>query len=340
MDGVLQLEPRQRTELFTETARRTGMDAVIVEKDFWVCWTLRELFRLPQIGEHLIFKGGTSLSKVFKVIQRFSEDIDVSIDRAFLGFGGANEPEAGTSNKEKQRRIEALRTACQQKIATGLHPALDTAFQAKVRVEDRWSLRLDEEDPERQTLLFDYPSSFAPDAVGYIRRTVKIELGARADHWPCETKSVTPYVAETFPQGFKEPICAVKVLAVERTFWEKATILHAEFHRPADKAMPERFSRHYCDFHELIRNEVDRRATAKPDLLMRVAEHKHLFFKSSWAKYGEATRGTLRIAPPPERVKALRADYAKMQQMFFGEPPSFDDIVRRLTRWEADFNQT
>jgi hypothetical protein len=340
MDGVLQLGPRQRAELFTETARRIGMDAVIIEKDFWVCWTLQELFRLPQIGEHLIFKGGTSLSKVFKVIQRFSEDIDVSIDRAFLGFGGANEPEKGTSNKDKQRRIEALGTACQQKITTGLHPALETAVQAKVRADDQWSLRVDKEDPDGQNLLFDYPSSFAPNAVGYIRRAVKIEPGARADHWPCETKSVTPYVAEAFAQGFKEPSCAIKVLAVERTFWEKATILHAEFHRPSDKATPERFSRHYCDFHELIRKGVDRTAMAKPELLTRVAEHKHLFFKSSWAKYGEATRGSLRIAPPELRLKALRDDYAKMQQMFFGEPPSFDDIVRGLTQWQADFNQS
>lgn len=296
MDGVLQLSQQQRLELFEQTAQQTGIEAVIVEKDFWVCWTLHELFHLPQIGERLIFKGGTSLSKVFKVIERFSEDIDVSIDRTFLGFGGVNEPEAGASNKEKQRRIEALRTACQQKIATVLHPALDAAIKAKVRANDQWSLRLDEEDPDQQTLLFDYPSSFAPDAVGYVRRAVKIELGARADHWPCETKPVTPFVAEAFPKGFKEPSCAVKVLAVERTFWEKATILHAEFHRPADKAMPERFSRHYCDFHELIRKGVAVTATAKPELLARVAEHKHLFFKSSWAKYGEATKGTLRIA--------------------------------------------
>jgi len=339
MDTVLQLSQQQRVELFEQTSQQTGIEAVIVEKDFWVCWMLQELFRLPQIGEHLIFKGGTSLSKVFKVIERFSEDIDVSIDRGFLGFGGANEPEAGASNKEKQRRIEALRTACQQKIATALRPALDTAIKAKVRTDDRWSLRLDEEDADQQTLLFDYPSSFAPDAVGYIRRAVKIELGARADHWPCETKPATPYVAEAFPQGFKEPNCAVKVLAVERTFWEKATILHAEFHRPADKAMPERFSRHYCDFHELVRKGVAVTATAKLELLARVAEHKHLFFKSSWAKYGEATKGTLRIAPPEERVKALRNDYAKMQQMFFGEPPEFDAIMAQLQRWEREFNQ-
>jgi hypothetical protein len=91
--------------------------------------TLNELFRLPAIGEHLIFKGGTSLSKVFKVIERFWEDIDVSVDRSFLGFGGANEPEAGTSNREKQRRTDGLKAACQQKIAKALLPALDGGNQ-------------------------------------------------------------------------------------------------------------------------------------------------------------------------------------------------------------------
>ena len=339
MDAVLQLSPKQRLELFEQTAQQTGMEPVIVEKDFWVCWTLKELFRLPTIGEHLIFKGGTSLSKVFKVIERFSEDIDVSIDRGWLGFSGANEPEAGGSNKEKQRRIEALRVACQQKIAAELLPALEEDIKAKVLQGDQWSLRVDEEDPDQQTLLFDYPTSFAPDATGYVRRMVKIEMGARADHWPCEAKTVTPYVAEQFPQGFKEPSGEVKVLSAERTFWEKATILHAEFHRPADKPMPDRFSRHYCDFHELVRKGVANSATAKPELLARVAQHKSLFFKSSWAKYDEATKGTLRISPPEQRVKALREDYVKMEQMFFGEPPKFDQVIALLQQWESEFNQ-
>ncbi|MGO9584670.1 MAG: nucleotidyl transferase AbiEii/AbiGii toxin family protein [Limisphaerales bacterium] len=338
MDTVLQLTSKQRVELFESAALKTGMDAVILEKDFWVCWTLKELFRLPTIGEHLIFKGGTSLSKVFKIIERFSEDIDVSIDRTFLGFGGANEPEAGASNKEKQRRIEALKSACQQKIASELLPTLEAAIKSKVRHDDKWSLRSDDEDPDKQTLLFDYPTSFPPDATGYIRRAVKIEMGARADHWPCETKTVTPYVAEQFPKGFQEASYAVKVLAVERTFWEKATILHAEFHRPADKAIPERFSRHYGDFYELIHKGVSKSATTKLDLLARVAEHKNLFFKSSWARYGEAVKGTLRVAPPEHRLKGLRDDYAKMQQMFFGEQPNFDKIIALLKQWESDFN--
>jgi len=339
MDTVLQLTPKERVELFESAALQTGMDAVILEKDFWVCWTLKELFRLPTIGEHLIFKGGTSLSKVFKIIERFSEDIDVSIDRKFLGFGGAHEPEAGASNKEKRRRVEALRTACQKNIADDLFPALEVAIKSKVQNGETWSLRSDDGDPDKQTLLFDYPTSFKPDATGYIRRAVKIEMGARADHWPCETKTVTPYVAEQFPQGFRKPSCAVKVLSVERTFWEKATILHAEFHRPTEKALPERFSRHYSDFYELIRKGVSKSATTKLDLLVRVAEHKSLFFKSSWARYGEAIKGTLRVAPPEQRMKALHDDYGKMQQMFFGAPPEFDQIIVLLEQWESEFNQ-
>ncbi len=119
-NSILQLTPTQRAELFVAANQQNGTGIVILEKDFWVCWTLKELFSLPVIGSNLIFKGGTSLSKVFKVIERFSEDIDVSIDRAFLGFGGSNEPEVGGSKKERQRRIEALKTAFQKKISEEL----------------------------------------------------------------------------------------------------------------------------------------------------------------------------------------------------------------------------
>jgi hypothetical protein len=310
-----------------------------MEKDFWVCWTLKEMFRLPAIGEHLIFKGGTSLSKAFGLIERFSEDIDVSIDRGFLGFSGVNEPEAGTSNKEKQRRIEALKVACQQRISGELLPAFEAAVRARVRPKEKWSLRPDADDPDKQTLLFDYPTSFGPEAAGYIRRAVKIEMGARADHWPCETRTVTPYVAEQFPKGFQKAHGTVKVLSAERTFWEKATILHAEYHRPADKAAPERLSRHYCDFYELVRKGVAVSATAQLDLLGRVAQHKSLFFKSSWARYEDAKKGALRISPPESRVAALQEDYAKMEEMFFGKPPGFDEMMALLKRWESEFNR-
>lgn len=130
----------------------------------------------------------------------------------------------------------------------------------------------------------------------------------------------------------------MNVLAVERTFWEKATILHAEFHRPVDKPMPERFSRHYCDFYELIRKGVAKRAEEQLELLDRVAQHKTLFIRTSWAQFGEANKGSLRIVPPEHRLKALREDYAKMQQMFFNEAPEFDSMIHALKQWEMQFN--
>jgi hypothetical protein len=167
MDDFVKMKPGERRLFFEGTATPRNMQPQIVEKDFWVCWTLKELFRLPTIGEHLIFKGDTSLSKVFKVIERFSEDIDVSIDRAFLGFGGANEPEAAASNKEKQRRIDALKVACQKKIAGELQPALEAAIRAKLASAEQWLVQSDESDPDKQTLIFDYPTSFAPDSYGH-----------------------------------------------------------------------------------------------------------------------------------------------------------------------------
>jgi len=338
MDSILQLTERQRTELFVAAAQKSGLGAVVLEKDFWVCWILKELFSLPRIGEHLIFKGGTSLAKVFRIINRFSEDIDISIDRKWLGFGGSNEPEAGASNKEKQRRVEALLLACQKRITGELLPALHFLIQSNVRRDEKWSLLSDEADPDKQTLLFHYPSSLPLAEFGYIRRVVKIEMGARADHWPAETKTVAPYVTEQFPEAFKNPSCEVKVLVAERTFWEKATILHAEYHRPLASAPQDRLSRHYYDFSEMVRKGVAGRATEQLDLLKRVAQHKALFFKSGWAKYGEATKGTLRIAPPEHRLDALRQDYGKMQEMFFGEAPAFGAIIAALKQWESEFN--
>ena len=339
MDAFAQLPASERRIYCEQTAARLGVSPQIIEKDFWVCWTLKQLFALPDIGPHLIFKGGTSLSKVFKIIERFSEDIDISIERGFLGFGGENEPEAGGSNKEKRRRIEALKAACQRKIEGDLLPALTRVIQSKTLRAEKWRLRSDESDADGQTLLFEYPQTSQSETAGYLRQAVKIELGARADHWPCEAKSISPYIAEEFPQAFRDSSCLVKVLSAERTFWEKATILHAEYHRPSDKAMPERFSRHYCDFYELIEKGVAKRAETQLELLARVAQHKCLFFKSSWARYGEATRGTLRIVPPEQRLNALREDYRKMQEMFFGTPPEFNAMINALRQWESDFNR-
>lgn len=333
MDRVLALSARQRDELFSAAAQSSGLSEIVLEKDFWVCWTLRELFAHPRHGEHMLFKGGTSLSKAYRLISRFSEDIDISLDRAWLGFGGDREPEVAVG-KERQRRIDQLLAACRETVRRDLLPALRDAFAAKLT--SSWNLELDPDDPDGQTLIFVYPSSYGGRGSDYIERAVKIEFGARADHWPSESKLITPYVAEEFPKGFEAAATQVKVLSAERTFWEKATILHAEFHRPPEKGSPARLSRHYYDIDALIRSGVADRAD--PALLQRVARHKQVFFRSGWASYETAERGGLRLAPQGDRVATLRDDFRKMAEMFFAQPAEFDAILSALKSWETKFN--
>jgi len=340
MDDFVKQPSSERRVFFEQTAARMRLSPQIIEKDFWVCWTLKELFRLPEIGNTLIFKGGTSLSKVYRLIERFSEDIDVSLDRASLGFGGDADPEAGGSAKEQGRRLDKLRQACQEKIAKHLKPSFEKVIATKFNDATGGSVALDEADPDKQTLLYAYPSSWSDGPESYVRAAVKIEMGARSDHWPSEQADVSSYVAQQFPAAFKSPSFLVKALAAERTFWEKATLLHAENHRPADKTMPLRLSRHYYDLAQLIKSGVGQKAASDIELLQRVVEHKKVFFRSGWAHYETAQPGSLRLSPSTDRLKALDADYDKMQEMFFGDRPTFGEILENIREWEHRFNHS
>jgi hypothetical protein len=339
MDQFVRLPRDERHLYFVQTAERLRLSPQIIEKDFWVCWTLQALFALPELGASLIFKGGTSLSKVYRIIERFSEDIDVSIERASLGFGGDQDPAAAASAKDRERRIDRLKAACQRTVVENVQPALATVIAAACGEAGDWSLRLDAGDPDRQTLLFAYPARVPASARAYLRPVVRIEMGARSDHWPSMQAPMTPYVAQAFPATFRAPAIVVKVLAVTRSFWEKATLLHAEHHRPPTKAMPPRLSRHYYDLARLIVAGVGEQAVADLELLQRVVAHKTVFFQSGWARYAEARRGSLRLVPAPVRAQALAADYDSMREMFFGERPAFAEVLRVLGEWEAHFNR-
>jgi hypothetical protein len=339
MDRFVRLSYDERRLYFIQTAEQMRLAPQIIEKDFWVCWTLRELFALPEIGSMLIFKGGTSLSKAYRLIERFSEDVDVSMDRTGLGFGDANsDPEAVISGKERRRRIDRLKEACKRKIADELRPAMIKTIETALGDARGWSLTVDEDDPDRQTLLYAYPSSL-PEATGaYIRPAVKIEMGARSDHWPSAQVRIAPYVAERFPAAFETTDFIVKVLAAERTFWEKATLLHAEYHRPPDKEIPLRLSRHYYDTSRLILSGIGEKAIAHSGLLQRAVEHKKVFFPSAWAHYDQAIPGSLRLTPHPMRIRQLEDDYDKMREMFFADQPVFAEVLRILEEWETHFN--
>ncbi len=331
MNSVLQLTPAQRTELFQAAGQALGLSPVIVEKDFWVCWTLRELFSAPGIGEHLIFKGGTSLSKVWQLIERFSEDVDISLSRDWLGFGGADDPEKAPSKKQRTARIEDLATECTARVRDVLLPALRARANA-VLGSAGWSIDIDATD--KQTLLFRYPSA---GDFGYIRGEVRIECGARSDAWPSDDRRLQPYVADAITR-LDDCQVQVRVLAAERTFWEKATILHAEVHRPAEKAIPPRYSRHYADLAALARSKVVTTALADADLRNRVVQHKQVFFPSAWANYATAVPGTFRLVPDARRLEELSADYRAMREMFFREPVAWESIVAELGTLEKTIN--
>ena len=258
MDDMARWSPADRADLFTAVANERGdMIAAIVEKDFWVCWILRRLFTLKDAPAGMIFKGGTSLSKVFNAIGRFSEDVDLSFDRADLGFGGDNDPGRAPSKKQTRQRLKLLKEACQAVIRDRFIPQLAAAIGAALRdtAGHGWKLETDQDDPDGQTVLFHYPSGFAtpgPLGAAYIPPVVRLEMGARSDHWPAEDAIVTPYAAEQFPTKFQNPTSTVRVLAAERTFWEKATILHAWYHSRPDKPLRDRQSRHYYDLVKLF----------------------------------------------------------------------------------------
>ncbi len=347
MDDVARMEPGDRRDLFTEAAARRGtISAGVIEKDFWVCWTLKQVFGLGPAPAQLIFKGGTSLSKVYGVIERFSEDIDLSLSREDLGFVGDRDPYKAASNKKKHALVDEIVARCREVIIAELLPRLHARFESILGAGDTattWSLSPDDKDP--QIIYFTYPAGIVAGGEGapspYVRRVVLLEVGARSDHWPVEERAVRPYAAEELPELFKEAECHVRTLSAERTFWEKATLLHAEAHRPHDKPIGDRLSRHYYDVARLYQSAVGPTALANRALLQQVVLHKDLFFRSAWANYPTARPGTFRLVPPAERHAVLKADYRAMQEnMIFGESYPFEELMAILAEIEAKLNAT
>ncbi|HEY7158477.1 MAG TPA: nucleotidyl transferase AbiEii/AbiGii toxin family protein [Gemmataceae bacterium] len=343
MDEVARIPITDRAALFTAAARRRGLTAAIIEKDFWVCWTLKRVFTLAEPSAGLLFKGGTSLSKVFGVIERFSEDVDLSVDRASLGFGGDSDPLKAPTGKRRKYGLEALDETCQRVVRERLLPQLARAVGEALgeSAPGTWQLELADDDPDAQTLLFRYPAGIgphSPDEPAYIRPVVRLEIGARSDHWPAIEATITSYAAAEFPEAFQEPGCRVRVLAAERTFWEKATVLHMWHHAPADKKFRDRQSRHYYDVVRLYEHDLGKAAIRATELLLKVARHKEVFFPAAWARYADARPGTLRLVPPEARLPELEQDYRKMREMIFGEPPSFERLVEVLREIERQVN--
>lgn len=296
MDDFARRPPEDRRPFIEEAAARRDVTTVVIEKDFWVCWTLRRLMEAAGVAEHLTFKGGTSLSKAFGIIARFSEDIDLVIAHSAPAVEKVPSPmEEGISNKGRARRTKALKAAARQFVESVALPALAARIAAALETSAGWSLEVDPDDPDKQTLLFNYPrqagaaeSDAQADEGGYIKPRIKLEFGARGEGDPSERRSIAPYVAEEFPDEVPDPATAVPTLAVTRTYWEKVTILHALQH---NGKLREGLSRHYYDVVMLDRASVTDQALDDVPLLESVVRNKQIMFAASSASYETATLG-------------------------------------------------
>ncbi len=339
MDRVAQQPPDVRADLFRETANRIGLPAALVEKDFWVCWTLKQLFSIDGLKGKILFKGGTSLSKIFNAIRRFSEDIDLAIDFEMLGFTGERHPATAKSRTKRLSILNEMLSACRVYVEGDFLTLLNQRFGSILAGTSAWQLRTRSSDANSVVVEFEYPASLRDgEAVGYVRPMVILEPGTHAEFIPRGNYQVRPFAAEQFPNVFGSAACDVEAITAERTFWEKATILHAEYHRPADKPLVSRHSRHYYDTAMLAGSTIKATALADQELLRRVVHHKSEFYYSKWARYDLAVHGTFRLLPAAGRAAGLQRDYQAMRDMIFDEPPSWDEILEALAELEQEIN--
>ena len=331
--GDLFTDAEERTLIVNDAAAKLGLASWVVEKDLWVCWLLARLNQIEGLPK-LTFKGGTSLSKVHRLIERFSEDIDLTFSRVGWGFDGARDPlSVDISENERKRLLQAIADRAAATVRDQVVPSLQASC---LGLDPGWSVTIDPIDD--QAVLFAFPSPV--HGYTYNKPVVKAEFGARGDPWPTAPSPVRPYLEDVHPGLATSAVVEVTTLAPERTFWEKATLLHALHHGSlvSPGKSVDRTSRHLYDVHRMwSRPELRARLLVDSALLTSVVRNKRVFFKDVKAKYELVEQGTLNAAPHAELEPRLRADYQAMAAMLFPGSlvPAFDDLLVSLAEIDA-----
>ena len=340
---LLSAPEQDRRDVFEAMAGRLDTVPGYVEKDLWVCIVLDVLYnRLPAGHPNLLFKGATSLSKAFGLIDRFSEDIDIVVSRDGLGFSGDRDPAAANalSNKKRAALFEELRKACSAYISGELQTALASQLD---EIVDGCRVLPDAGDADRQTLLVEYPTLYPSREVDYVAPRVRIEAGARSAVVPNLTRTVRPFVADELPD-WSFDVGSIRVIAPERTYWEKLLILHGlhcgyrdEQRLPHDR---DRISRHYYDVAMITPTDCGKSALSNFGLLEAVRNHNLVAFRQAWKQFEQAIPGSVHLVPQQELSTAIEADYSAMRDMILGDPPDFGWIMEQLQYAEATINGT
>lgn len=332
------LSPEQRAQTFEQAAAGGAIKAVLLEKDFWLSWLLGQLFAQAQLAPYLVLKGGTSLSKVYGVVDRFSDNIDMCLLPDFLGAdtGKFDALDSGVKRRVALREMQGL---CRDYVRQVMLPLLENAVTGVLGTPPMqgWLRYATGSDARWPILSFHYPST-RPEGFAGVRHEVKVELAALTDQQPTGSYPLRPLLADAFPVLFGSWHCDVTTLDLERTFWEKATLLHGEYHRPADSPTPARCARHYSDMARLLAHPHAPLYLANKVQCERVANWKSRLFPRRWARYDLARHGSFRLAPPEWRQPELAQDYARMHPLFRNEPPPFTEVTRKLAAAEAMLN--
>ncbi len=343
-DEILAAGPGAMLGAFDTTALRLGTASQNIEKDFWVCWTLDALFNgLNEGGPRLLFKGGTSLSKGFGLINRFSEDIDITVFREDIGEPATIEELEALSGKKRKARLDAIRNACQAYINGPLRVELAQILRDRLRIAglpaDAARVEADDTDRDGQTLLVWYPA--ATPRSDYVRTAIKIESGAKSALDPNSGVPIRPYVDDDLP-AHDLTVPAVRTVDPERTFWDKIVILHGLrrwFDRRGElRGGGQRVSRHYYDLHQLVGAPVGVRAGAEAALGADCVAHARMFFNRPDYDLVSAVPGSFALAPHDAMIEQLRVDYRAMQGMIFGDPPDFEVVLDSIRSLETRLN--
>jgi len=324
MDKVANLSIEERKELFSETARMMHTTNVIIEKDFWVVWTLDKIFSDGRLSNILMFKGGTSLSKVFDLIGRFSEDIDLILDWNLVSADDPNDKRSKNKQDKYNKSVnENAKTYIRDLLLPIISELLTPFCSCEINEDDEHNININ------------YPAAFDDQ---YLRPQILLEIGPLAAWLPSDTYEISSYASQHFPQLFDKSKCSVNAIVAHRTFWEKFTILHQEVHRDESKPMPLRYSRHYYDLAIMAKSYVKDKAFEEIELLEKVVEFKKKFYPVNWASYDTAKVGTLKLIPEDYRIEELKKDYKAMEHMIFDKKLEFEEIIGILKKLEVEIN--
>ena len=336
MNSFIQLSSDERNLYCRQAAERMEipLPAAVIEKDFWVCWTLNLLNEIPELKGNITFKGGTSLSKAWGLIERFSEDIDIAINRKVFGQEPPHGAENATSNTQRKTRLEELEDKNATFIKEVLLPILHEKIAGHLNPAD-FTLRLIGKGNE-VNIEFEYPGTLKNE-LGGLLPVVLIELVPRADEIPNEERKITPIIYEVFEDLLGEGSFNISTLTPERTFLEKLLFIH-ETLEGFNKGS-ERKSRHYYDLLKLYKAGVFERIKNNRELLQMVVEHRQTFFRYNTLDYTGILSIGVRVLPKKESWTDWRGDYTRTAVMIYNNIPSFEELMSFAEQLENEFNE-